>query len=92
ENAWLDISIAVNAADKTYSLNINGEEVLKEGSFLEEAETVERLEMRTGTYRMDDFTRVGTWKDYPPSTLENPDMEKPNAVFDLDNVSIAKIK
>ena len=87
-NEWLEIALTANAGQQTYSLSINGDKKLTAARFHEEAAPVERLELRTGPYRMDDFSRLGAWPDYPKTALPNPDTPVSNAIFDLDDLTI----
>ena len=64
------------------------EEKLSDVPFYEKTETLERLEFRTGGFRMDDFSRLGAWPDYPKTTLPNPDTPVSNAIFDLDDLTV----
>jgi hypothetical protein len=48
---WLAIAIEFDAARQKYSVRVDGKTVLKDGSFAEPAQTLQRLSFRTGPYR-----------------------------------------
>ncbi len=88
-NQWLDVELRANTDQQTYSVSVDGEEKLSDASFYEKTDAVERLELRTGGYRLDNFSRLGAWPNYPKTTLPNPDTPSPRAIFDVDDVSTA---
>jgi hypothetical protein len=101
ENAWLNFMIKINTESKSYLLKINDELLVREAAFAEilsnkdnpyksnfKLPTVERIEFRTGKYRMEDFSRYGFsanefLRNKPD--LPNPDDALANAVFDIDD-------
>ena len=85
---WIDVSISIDVVAGTYSLSFDGTVMLEQAKMFEKTDGVERLEFRTGTYRMDDFSRIGSWADYPQTTLPNADVTVPLAIFDIDNVEV----
>ena len=94
-------AINVDTVAGKYSLRVNRKKVLTDASFAEmldnsdnpygskfKTPTVERIEFRTGAYRMQDFSRYGHsgndfLKDEPD--LPNPDDPVDEAIFDIDN-------
>jgi hypothetical protein len=87
-NKWVDVKLVIDCSKQQYSLLIDGKKRLAKIPFHEKTAQVERFEVRTGVYRMDDFSRIGTWKAYPATTLPNADKVLPLATFDLDNLVI----
>lgn len=87
-NKWMDVKLVIDCSKQQYSLSINGKKQLSKIPFHEKTAQIERFEVRTGAYRMDDFSRIGTWKAYPATTLPNADKALPLAIFDLDNLVI----
>ncbi len=88
-NQWHELALSVDTDQQTYSVRVGGEEKLSDAPFYEKTEALERLEFRTGGFRMDDFSRLGAWPDYPKTTLPNPDTPSPMATFDIDDVATA---
>ncbi|HUX59506.1 MAG TPA: PA14 domain-containing protein [Bacteroidales bacterium] len=101
EDEWLDFKININTVLNYYSLIINNKSVVDKKAFAEtlsnkdnpynseyDTPTIERIEFRTGKYRMMDFSRYGYGandflKNEPD--LPEPDEALENAVFDLDD-------
>ena len=86
---WHELALSVDADQQTYSVSVGGEEKLNDASFYEKTEALERLEFRTGGFRMDQFSRLGAWPTYPKTTLPNPDTPTSNAIFDVDDVIVS---
>ena len=104
EDTWLNFEINVNTVTEHYSLKINDDVVVDREAFAEtlsnndnpyeskfDVPTVERLEFRTGEYRMTDFSRYGT--DVNDFLVNVPDVPNPDdpleyAVFDIDDVTV----
>jgi hypothetical protein len=88
-NQWVRLDLAVDAASGTYTLKVDGEAVLTDGTFLESADSVERVVFRTGEFRLRDFTRRpqvdGTWLT---DRIPGADVMQPTTRYDLDNVSL----
>lgn len=86
-NQWLRLELSVDAASRTYTLKVDGEVVLTDGAFLENAGSVERIVFRTGEFRLRDFSRRpqvdGTWLT---DRITNADVMQPTSIYDLDNV------
>jgi len=85
---WIDIQMQLDAEKQTYTLSVSGKEVKSGIRFYEKTAGLERFEIRTGAYRMNDYSRLGSWKDFPKDTLPNADEAVENAVFDLDDLRI----
>ena len=84
----ISLGLAVNATAGTYSLTVNGIAKLTNANVAEAVTSVERLEIRTGEFRMNDLSRLGEYPNYPIGDLPNADNPVVNAVFDVDNVAI----
>lgn len=85
---WIQVHVKLDVKKQQYTLTINGQKSKGVYSFYEGTAKLERFELRTGKYRLDDFSRIGTWGDYSSTTLPNADNAELNAVFDLDNLII----
>ena len=80
-DTWYTVKIFADLATQKYDLSIDNIKVLTGASFAESVSSVERLEFRTGQYRMrDSVPRI------PDDDLSRPDDPTPLAVFDIDNV------
>jgi hypothetical protein len=84
-DAWYKIKILIDVTGQKYDLNFNGVGALKGASFAESATSVERLEFRTGAYRLRDTVPRILGND-----MSDPDKQVPEAAFDIDNVSARK--
>jgi len=82
-DSWLSFKIDVDAAAGTFTLAINGEEVLKDAQFAEKTDSVQRLSFRTGHYRRQVPPRKPKRED-----LMNAGVPVKEAVYYLDNLSI----
>jgi len=98
---WIKFKVSVDTIAGKYNLSINRKKVLTNAAFAETLDntnnpykskfsepTVERIEFRTGAYRMKDFSRYGHGgndflKNEPD--LPNPDDPVDEAIFDIDN-------
>jgi len=104
KETWIDFKLSVDTEKSSYSIKLNEAAVLENAKFAEtlnnednpykskfEIPTIERIEFRTGKYRMKDFSRYGYGANeflrYEPD-LPNPDDALENAVFQLDDVKI----
>lgn len=99
---WLRFAVKVDTGTAKYDVQLNGKPALKDASFAEalsnagdpyhsrfRTPTVERIEFRTGKYRMDDLSRYPTGKnDFLVNEPDLPGADNPvaNAVFDLDDL------
>jgi hypothetical protein len=70
-----------------WSATLNGAAVATNVPLYQAVPTVERLELRTGAWRLDDWTRVKGYNDYPKDMLPGADDPVSEAVFDVDDVS-----
>ena len=81
-DTWYTVKIFADLATQKYDLSIDNSKVLTGASFAESVTSVERLEFRTGRYRL---------RDSVPRILDddvsNPDNPVALAVFDIDNVT-----
>jgi len=105
---WLDFDIRVATEQSKYDLRLNGAKVVSGASFAESLDqtgnpymsrfnvpTMERLEFRTGAYRLKDFSRYG--EGGSKYLTDKPDLAGADeavevAVFDLDDVQISSTK
>jgi hypothetical protein len=82
-NKWQSFKIDVNCGSKSFTVAINGKQVLKKGGFGQSVDAVQRVVFRTGEYR----------RIVPPEKQEKdvPNSGEPaaQAVYYLDNVSIS---
>jgi hypothetical protein len=83
--AWYKVKISIDLTTQKFDLYLNNSEVLNEASFAESVTSVERLEFRTGRYRLRDSVPRILQDD-----ISNPDKQVPAAVFDIDNVTVGK--
>jgi hypothetical protein len=84
-NAWLQIELAINAADGTYDLSLDGKSVVRGAAFAEPAASVERLSFRTGPFRTEPTRQTDR---YAGGDVPNPDEPAPLATFFLDDVRV----
>lgn len=88
---WIVFRIFIDTRNQGYRLFINGREIHAptdaDARLLYPVRTVERLEFRTGPYRLDDFSRTCANGQiyYVPYDVDDP---VPEAVFDIDDVHI----
>jgi len=81
-DTWYTVKIFADLQTQKYDLSVNGSDVLEGASFAESVTSVERLEFRTGRYRLrDSVPRI------PDEDLPNPDNPVQLAVFNIDNVT-----
>lgn len=85
---WFNVQIDIDSGKQEYRIAIDGKEIPGSIPFMQTVGSVERLEIRTGQYRMNDFSRVGMWKAYPEYSFPDADEKLPASVFDLDNLTI----
>ena len=79
---WYTIELRVDITARKYDLYIDDDKVLTGAGFAESVGSVERIEFRTGQYRLDEDTPGHSeGNDYP-----NADQPVPLAVFDIDDV------
>jgi hypothetical protein len=105
---WLRFDIVVDTAIGIYDLKLNGKTVVSDAAFAEaltfsdkpypskfRMPTVERIEFRTGAYRMMDFSRYGAGENgclKGDGDLPGADDAVKNAVFDIDDFRTSGFK
>jgi hypothetical protein len=105
---WLKLDISVDTVTGVYDLKINGKEIVSDAAFAEaltfadkpypskfRVPTVERIEFRTGGYRMTDYTRYGSGDNgcvKGGGDLPGADEPVNNAVFDIDDFQTSGFK
>jgi hypothetical protein len=81
-DTWYTIKIRVDVTARVYDLYIDNDKVLTGAGFADSVDSIERLEFRTGEYRLTrDTPGHSEGDDYP-----NADEPLPLAVFDIDDV------
>jgi len=76
------VRIFADLSAQKYNLTVNGSDVLTGASFAESVTSAERVEFRTGPYRLrDSVPRI------PDDDLSNPDNPVTLAVFNIDDVT-----
>jgi hypothetical protein len=86
---WLDIGIELDAGAGLWSLILAGHTVMSRAALSAGVADVERIEFRTGEYRQEDFSRQP--EPMITNVLSNADDPVPNAVFDIDDVTITRL-
>jgi hypothetical protein len=105
---WVKFDIAVDTVTGVYDLRLNGKTVVSDGAFAEaltfadkpypsrfRTPTVERIEFRTGAYRMMDFSRYGAGENgclKGGGDLSGADDPVDNAIFDIDDFRTSGVK
>ncbi len=105
---WLRFALTVDTQAARYDLQLNGKPVLNAAAFAEalsnkenpyrslyKLPTVERIEFRTGKYRMNDMSRYPTGNNdflVKEPDLQGADEAVPNSVFDLDDLRTKGVK
>ncbi|MHC4645966.1 MAG: hypothetical protein ACYTBJ_10710 [Planctomycetota bacterium] len=105
---WLKFDISVDTVTGVYDLKLNGKAVVSDAAFAEaltfadkpypsrfRVPTVERIEFRTGAYRMMDFSRYGAGENgclKGGGDLPGADHAVENAIFDIDDVRTSGVK
>jgi len=88
---WINIEIAIDGTAGQYDLHVNGEPVLEDAAFLEEASDVERIVFRTGAFRLRDRDRRPyVDEDLLTDRIPGADVLQPASLFDLDDVVLEK--
>jgi len=105
---WLRFDIVVDTATGIYDLKLNGKTVVSDAAFAEaltfsdkpypsrfRMPTVERIEFRTGAYRLTDFSRYGSGENgclKGGGDLPGADDAVKNAIFDIDDFQTSGVK
>jgi hypothetical protein len=89
-NEWVRIQLRLDCKSQEYELQVGDKKISDKFKFYDTVEKLERFEIRTGKYRLNDFSRIGTWKAYPDSTFPDADKPVPMAIVDLDDLIIDK--
>jgi len=89
-NQWMNVTVQANMEAGTYSLWLGGASVAANRPLAASIGSVERLEFRTGAYRLNDFTRRKNF--LPSTTIAGADTMVTEAVFDIDDVAISGMK
>lgn len=83
---WLRFSLTVDTTAERFDLALNGQRLLSAATFAEAAATVERLSLRTGTFRTAPTRRSDRYAVL--EDLPDPDQPVPPAVYYLDDLVI----
>lgn len=84
-NKWYDIAIEIDATPHgSYSVSIDGKEVLKDAKLSEAVKSVERISFRTGPHRDQPTRQTVNETAHPP--LEGADDKIPAAIFHVDDL------
>ena len=105
---WLRFDIVVDTAMGIYDLKLNGKTIVSDAAFAEpltfgdkpylsrfRMPTVERIEFRTGAYRLTDFSRYGSGDNgclKGGGDLPGADDRLNNAIFDIDDFQTSGFK
>jgi hypothetical protein len=84
---WYDFKLTVDANPSgSYSLWINGKELLKNGTLAEAVKSVERISFRTGAYRDLPNRTTPNQEDAPP--LQGADVPVSASEYYVDDLKI----
>jgi hypothetical protein len=105
---WVNFDITIDTVTGVYDLKLNGKPAVSDAVFAERltyadkpypsrfrVPTVERIEFRTGAYRMTDFVRYGAGDNgclKGGGDLAGADDPVDNAVFDIDDFRSGGVK
>lgn len=81
------VVISLDLPQQRWSATLNGAAIATNAPLFQVVPTVERLELRTGAWRLDDWSRVKGYNDYPKDMLPGADDPVSEAVFDVDDVA-----
>ncbi len=88
-NTWYDLSITCDTVNSTWTISVNGTQVGGTYFFSENVGSVERVEFRTGDWRMDDFSTQWYGPNSPgdrTTALANADTPVTLAAFDVSSL------
>lgn len=85
-NQTCRVVISLDLPQQRWSATLNGAAIATDAPLFQVVSTVERLELRTGAWRLDDWSRVKGYNDYPTDMLPGADDPVSEAVFDVDDV------
>lgn len=80
------VVLRLDLPQQRWSATLNGAALVSDAPLYQVVPTVERLELRTGAWRLDDWSRVKGYNDYPKDMLPGADDPVTEAVFDIDDV------
>jgi hypothetical protein len=84
---WYDLKLSIDASlYGSYSLSVNGKEIIKNAALAEAVKSVERISFRTGAYRDLPNRHTPNQEDAPP--LEGADVQVPAAKYYVDDLKI----
>lgn len=79
---WIDIDVTVDAGARVYSMSANGMTLATDAALAESVASVERLEFRTGAYRLQNWERRAfEWGTWATDTLPGADDQDPCAAL-----------
>jgi hypothetical protein len=85
-DTWYTLDISVNASGGRFDADLGGKPIARGASFMEPADTVNRLCFRTGDLFEEPTRR--TSRDYGGRDVPNAGEPAPDAVFNVDDVSV----
>jgi hypothetical protein len=88
-NEWFTMEVIIDTLSGGYSIKVNGSEVLTSAPLLESAADVERIQFRTGEFRLRDFSRRRHTEPFLTTRISNADVPEPQRRFDIDNVRLS---
>lgn len=80
------VVVSLDLPQQRWSATLNGAAIATNAPLFQVVPTVERLELRTGAWRLDDWSRVKGYNDYPTDMLPGADDPVSEAVFEVDDV------
>jgi hypothetical protein len=86
---WYDFSVKANVDTDLFDVTLNGKPVLKNSEFLDPVESLERISLRTGPYRIEPVLRT---PKSPGKDVPEPDEPVPPAVFCIDDLEIQVVR
>jgi hypothetical protein len=89
-SAWINLELRISAAAQSYSLTVDGAQVLSGAAFLEAVSTVERITFRTGAFRLRDFDRRPINDPWLSTRIPGADVKQAPSRFDVDAVALGR--